>query len=70
MTPSSAHSFNVRICHWINVVACAYLLWSGIHIFLDISAGIVALPFDVADLCLQVTDLLLQGTDLRLLSVC
>ena len=29
------HSFNVRICHWINVVACAYLLWSGVHIFLD-----------------------------------
>jgi thiosulfate reductase cytochrome b subunit len=34
-TSSTAHSLNVRICHWINVVACAYLLWSGIHIFLD-----------------------------------
>jgi thiosulfate reductase cytochrome b subunit len=33
--PSSAHSYNVRICHWVNVIACAYLLWSGIHIFLD-----------------------------------
>src|SRR6476620_5324691 len=32
---STAHSLNVRICHWINVVACVYLLWSGIHIFLD-----------------------------------
>ena len=29
------HSFNVRICHWINVVAGGYLLLSGIHIFLD-----------------------------------
>ena len=29
------HSYNVRICHWINVVAGAYLLLSGIHIFLD-----------------------------------
>ena len=29
------HSVNVRICHWINVVAGAYLLLSGIHIFLD-----------------------------------
>jgi thiosulfate reductase cytochrome b subunit len=29
------HSYNVRICHWINVVACAYLLLSGIHILLD-----------------------------------
>jgi thiosulfate reductase cytochrome b subunit len=34
-TSSSAHSYNVRICHWINVVACAYLFWSGVHIFLD-----------------------------------
>ena len=32
---STAHSYNVRICHWINLVACVYLLWSGIHIFLD-----------------------------------
>jgi thiosulfate reductase cytochrome b subunit len=32
---SSVHSFNVRICHWINVLACVYLLWSGVHIFLD-----------------------------------
>jgi thiosulfate reductase cytochrome b subunit len=29
------HSYSVRICHWINVVACVYLLWSGVHIFLD-----------------------------------
>ena len=29
------HSYSVRICHWINVIACAYLLWSGIHILLD-----------------------------------
>ena len=29
------HSYNVRICHWINVVAGAYLVLSGIHIFLD-----------------------------------
>jgi thiosulfate reductase cytochrome b subunit len=34
-TPTAAHSCNVRICHWINVVACVYLLWSGVHIFLD-----------------------------------
>jgi len=33
MTP--VHSYNVRICHWINVVACVYLLVSGVHIFLD-----------------------------------
>ena len=26
---------NVRICHWINVVAFCYLVVSGIHIFLD-----------------------------------
>jgi thiosulfate reductase cytochrome b subunit len=31
----SVHPYSVRICHWINLVACAYLLWSGIHIFLD-----------------------------------
>ena len=35
MDPSTVHSYNVRICHWVNVVACVYLLWSGIHIFLD-----------------------------------
>ena len=29
------HSRNVRVCHWINVVAGGYLLVSGIHIFLD-----------------------------------
>ena len=29
------HSYSVRICHWINLVACAYLLVSGVHIFLD-----------------------------------
>jgi thiosulfate reductase cytochrome b subunit len=34
-TPSSVHSYNVRICHWINVIACAYLLVSGVHILLD-----------------------------------
>ena len=34
-TAGTGHSYNVRICHWINVVACAYLLWSGVHIFLD-----------------------------------
>jgi thiosulfate reductase cytochrome b subunit len=34
-TSSAAHPLNVRICHWINLVACAYLLWSGVHIFLD-----------------------------------
>ena len=33
--PSPAHSYNVRICHWINLVACVYLLWSGVHILLD-----------------------------------
>jgi len=32
---SAAHSYNVRICHWINLIACVYLLWSGVHIFLD-----------------------------------
>ncbi len=31
----SLHSRNVRVCHWINVVAGGYLLVSGIHIFLD-----------------------------------
>jgi thiosulfate reductase cytochrome b subunit len=34
-TSATVHSYNVRVCHWINVVACAYLLWSGIHILLD-----------------------------------
>jgi thiosulfate reductase cytochrome b subunit len=29
------HSYNVRIGHWVNVVACAYLLVSGVHILLD-----------------------------------
>jgi thiosulfate reductase cytochrome b subunit len=29
------HSYSVRICHWINVIACVYLLWSGVHILLD-----------------------------------
>jgi thiosulfate reductase cytochrome b subunit len=32
---ATVHSYNVRICHWINLVACVYLLWSGVHIFLD-----------------------------------
>lgn len=31
----AVHSSNVRICHWINVIACGYLLVSGVHIFLD-----------------------------------
>ena len=35
VTTKPIHSWNVRICHWINVVACGYLLVSGIHIFLD-----------------------------------
>jgi thiosulfate reductase cytochrome b subunit len=34
-TSTTVHSYNVRVCHWINVVACAYLLWSGVHILLD-----------------------------------
>jgi thiosulfate reductase cytochrome b subunit len=34
-TSSTVHSYNVRICHWVNVVACTYLLVSGVHIFLD-----------------------------------
>ena len=34
-TLSLVHSYSVRICHWINVVACGYLVWSGLHIFLD-----------------------------------
>lgn len=29
------HSYNARICHWINVVAFVYLLLSGIMIFLQ-----------------------------------
>lgn len=29
------HTPNVRICHWINVIACGYLFVSGVHIFLD-----------------------------------
>jgi thiosulfate reductase cytochrome b subunit len=33
--PTVVHSYNVRICHWINVVACIVLLWSGVHILLD-----------------------------------
>ena len=32
---SRVHSYNVRLCHWINLVSCVYLLWSGVHIFLD-----------------------------------
>jgi thiosulfate reductase cytochrome b subunit len=32
---TAVHSYNVRICHWINVIACVYLLWSGVHILLD-----------------------------------
>ena len=33
--PDTTHSYNVRISHWINLAACVYLLWSGVHIFLD-----------------------------------
>jgi thiosulfate reductase cytochrome b subunit len=33
--PWVTHSLNVRVCHWINVVASAYLLASGVHILLD-----------------------------------
>jgi thiosulfate reductase cytochrome b subunit len=33
--PSLVHSYSVRICHWINVIACGYLLVSGVHILLD-----------------------------------
>jgi thiosulfate reductase cytochrome b subunit len=29
------HSYNVRICHWVNVLSCGYLLASGIMIFLQ-----------------------------------
>lgn len=29
------HSRSVRICHWVNVIAVAYLVISGVHIFLD-----------------------------------
>ena len=29
------HALNVRICHWINLIAVGYLLVSGVHIFLD-----------------------------------
>ena len=34
-TSSTIHSYSVRICHWINLIACAYLLVSGVHILLD-----------------------------------
>ena len=33
--PSTVHSYSVRIGHWINVIACGYLLVSGVHMFLD-----------------------------------
>lgn len=33
--PVRRHGLNVRICHWINVIAVGYLLVSGVHIFLD-----------------------------------
>lgn len=29
------HSYNVRICHWINVISFAYLVASGVMIFLQ-----------------------------------
>lgn len=35
MTSNTVHSYSVRICHWINVIACGYLLVSGVHILLD-----------------------------------
>ena len=35
MTSNPVHSYSVRVCHWINVIACAYLLVSGVHILLD-----------------------------------
>ena len=35
LTSSPVHSYSVRICHWINVIACVYLLVSGVHILLD-----------------------------------
>jgi thiosulfate reductase cytochrome b subunit len=35
LTSSRVHSYSVRICHWINVIACVYLLVSGVHILLD-----------------------------------
>ena len=34
-TSSPVHSSSVRICHWVNVIACGYLLVSGVHILLD-----------------------------------
>ncbi len=29
------HALNVRVCHWINLIAVGYLLVSGVHILLD-----------------------------------
>lgn len=29
------HALNVRLCHWINLLAVGYLLVSGVHILLD-----------------------------------
>lgn len=29
------HALNVRLCHWINLIAVGYLLVSGVHILLD-----------------------------------
>ena len=34
-TSTAVHSYSVRICHWVNVIACGYLLVSGVHILLD-----------------------------------
>ena len=31
----TSHPLNVRISHWVNVIAGTYLLVSGLHIFLD-----------------------------------
>ena len=29
------HPLSIRIAHWVNVIAGAYLLVSGVHLFLD-----------------------------------
>ena len=34
-TSTAVHSYSVRICHWVNFIACGYLLVSGVHILLD-----------------------------------
>jgi thiosulfate reductase cytochrome b subunit len=32
---TAVHSYSVRICHWVNLIASGYLLVSGVHILLD-----------------------------------